>query len=189
MAELEKEEITLIWNQLITINELPYNVQEGSGIYVWGFSISEPFIPYYVGIALNINFRIYEHINSIIGGKYTIYHKNSLPNFPEFKNKEIQVDKTNGKIYSPNWPSDYKNFINNRKVLQPHIDFMIDHFAYSYATIEDYHKCSKDIEMICINKIGKENLANTRAGNSNKFKIEHIGNSSVIEVFNKATNR
>ena len=45
-------------------------------------------------------------------------------NFKELYRQEVQTDKSKGKIYLPNWPSSYKNFLVSRKDLQPHIDFM-----------------------------------------------------------------
>jgi len=183
--------ITLDWTDLTRISDLTYHDRNESGVYVWGFTVDNVFIPYYVGIADNIIFRIHEHINSIISGRYTIFHRNSLAIFKDFKDQAVQADKTKGKIYIPDWPYDFKNFLDNRNELQSHIDFMVDTFTFSYAVV-DRERVSgqelKDIEKICINQIGKENLANTRAGHSDKFIINHIGNLTMTEKI-KATNR
>lgn len=183
--------LTLTWTDPKRISDLTYHDRNEPGVYVWGFTIDNVFIPYYVGIADNIIFRIHEHINSIISGRYTIFHRNSLATFKNFKDQDVQQDKTKGKIYIPDWPYGFKNFLDNRKELQPHIDFMVDTFTFSYAVV-DRDKVSgqdlKDIEKICINQIGKENLANTRAGHSDKFIINHIGNLTITEII-KATNR
>ena len=176
--------LTLNWTEFTRISDLTYHDRNDAGVYVWGFTIDKVFVPYYVGIADNIIFRIHEHINSIIGGRYTIFHKNSLADFQLFKDQGVQADKSKGKIYIPDWPNKYKTFLENRKELQPHIDFMVDTFTFSFAVV-DREQISKqdlkDIEKICINQIGKDNLANTRAGNSDKFLINHIGKVTIIE--------
>lgn len=113
------KKLTLKWSELISASEIEnYNNSE-SGIYIWGFDIEEVFIPYYLGIADNVVFRIYEHLNLLIGGKYTIFHKDSLVNFKEFKAKEVDNSLTKGKIYSPNWPKEYQVFLDNRNSFNP----------------------------------------------------------------------
>ncbi len=172
--------LTLDWTDLTMISNLSYDDQNESGVYVWGFTIDTVFIPYYVGIANNIIFRIHEHINSIIGGRYTIYHRDSLANFKQFKDDEVSEDRTKGKIYIPDWPFGFKNFLDNRKMFQPHIDYMVDTFTFTYAVVNREQVSAqdlKDIEKICINQIGKKNLANTRAGDSDRFSITHIGHT------------
>ena len=184
--------ITLSWYDLTEVSDLKYNDRKESGVYVWGFTIDNVFIPYYIGIADNIIFRIHEHINSLISGRYTIYHRNSLATFKEFKNQEIQADRTKGKIYTPNWPHEFKNFLDNRKELQPHIDFMVDSFTFSYAAVDREQISTqdlKDIEKICINQIGKGNLANTRAGEIKRINLIHQGNIIVSEIFNNYKNQ
>jgi len=183
--------ITLNWTDLTTISDLTYHDRNEAGVYIWGFTIDKVFIPYYVGIADNIIFRIHEHINSIISGRYTIFHRDYLAKFKDFKDQPVQADKTAGKIYVPDWPYGFKTFLDNRKELQPHIDFMVDTFTFSYAVVDRdlvSGQDLKDLEKICINQIGKENLANTRAGHCDKFIINHIGNLTVTEKL-KATNR
>lgn len=179
--------ITLEWSDFERISNLNYQDLYGAGIYVWGFTIEGEFIPYYIGIADNLILRIHEHINSIIGGRYTIYHSSSLAEFKAYKE---QAAGTIGKIYHPDWPYGYKYFIENRKCLQPHIDFMVDSFTFSFASIErqnDYWNNLKKIEKICINQLGKENLANTRAGKCDSISITHEGNELLTGKF-KATN-
>lgn len=179
--------IILNWTKLTSIFEISLPKQDKCGVYIWGFSIENGFIPYYVGIADNIIFRIYQHINSIISGLYTIYHRDSLAKFKEFKNKDVNLDKLNGKIYSPNWPKGYKTFIKDRQILQEHIDFMVNCFTFSYATVDQKEISKKDlqkIEKICISQIGIENLANTRSGDSDRFNIEHCGDRIVINIMN-----
>src|SRR5690606_2837648 len=183
--------ITLNWTDFTSISNLDYHDRKEPGVYVWGFTINNVFIPYYVGIADYIIFRIHEHINSIISGRYTIYHRNSLAIFKDFKNHDVQTDITKGTIYTPNWPYCFKKFLDHRKELQPHIDFMVDTFTFCYALVDREHVSGqdlKDIEKICINQIGKENLANTRAGHCDKFIINHSGNLTMIEKI-KATDR
>lgn len=182
--------LTLDWTEFTRISDLTYKDHNEAGVYVWGFTVDNVFVSYYVGIADNIIFRIHEHINFLIGGRYTIFHKNSLVDFKMFKDQDVQTDKSRGKIYLPDWPYGYKTFLENRKELQPHIDYMVDTFTFSYAVVDRVQVSGqdlKDIEKICINQIGKENLANTRAGYSDKFVINHIGNVSITAKM-KATN-
>lgn len=182
-----EKELTLNWSDFTHITDLTYHNRNEAGIYIWGFTIDNVFVPYYIGIADNIIFRIHEHINSIIGGRYTIYHKTSLAQFKGFKGQDIQADGTQGKIYLPDWPYNYRTFLDNRKALQQHIDFMVDTFTFSFATVDRNFVSGQDlreIEKICINLTGKENLANTRAGRSDKFQITHIGNPAVTNLFN-----
>lgn len=182
--------LTLDWKDFTGIPDLTPSHQNDPGVYVWGFTVNGVFIPYYVGIANDIIFRILEHINSIISGRYTIFHRNSLATFYRFKDEPLQADMTKGKIYIPDWPYGFKNFLDRRKELEPHIDFMVKTFTFSYAVVDREiaaGKDLKDIEKICINQIGKEKLANTRAGYSNRFNLNHIGNPYIIECF-KATN-
>ena len=187
---MNHETINLEWTELVSASEIEFPTEKKFGIYIWGFNIDNVFLPYYVGIADNIFSRIMEHLNSIISGKYVIYHSDSLKKFMDFKNQEVNREKTRGKIYSPNWPRGYITFINERKELQTHIDFMVDSFSFSYATV-DQSKISKkelkEIEKICINQIGKENLQNTRSGFSTRFNINHYGESRVVDKMTKQT--
>lgn len=183
--ELDNQ-ITLKWSDLVHIGELEYDNQNEQGVYLWGFTIDGTFIPYYVGIAFNIKYRMFEHINSIIGGHYTIHHKNSLARFKDYKNTVAKAENSSGKLYSPDWPAKYKTFIDQRKILQPHIDYMVDNFTFTYASTVEYNLYKGDleaIEKICINQLGKENLWNHRAGISGKFIIQHTGNPIIVGLF------
>jgi hypothetical protein len=173
--------LILEWSNFIPISELNDYNEKNAGVYVWGFTIGTEFIPYYVGVADNIIYRIYQHINSIIGGLYTIYHRDSLADFKDIKNQPVQIDMNKGKIYDPNWPNGYKEFLDKWEALQPHIKFMIDTFTFSFAVTSFSGEDLKEIEKCCINDIGKERLSNTRAGRCQKFLIQHSGNTSFIE--------
>ena len=178
--------LTLNWSDFTCISDLTSHPRNEAGVYIWGFTIDKVFIPYYVGIADNIIVRIFEHINSIISGKYAIFHRDSLAQFKNFKDQDVQADMTKGKIYNPDWPNGFKTFLDKRKEFQPHLDFMVDNFTFSYmvVTSEIVSKQDlKEIEKICIQQIGKENLANTRAGNSDKFIITHSGNYLLTNIF------
>ena len=185
--------IVLEWNELIKVSEDTIPDSNNYGVYLWGFTIDRNFIPYYIGIADDITKRIYEDIKAILGGLYTIYHRDDLAEFYQFKNKAVNPNKSCGKIYTPNWPKDYKTFIEERHLLQEHIDYMVDSFTFSYATVtpeEIPRKDLKEIEKICIRQIGKDKLANTRSGLSNRFYIEHKGNSIITDIFtSKKTDR
>lgn len=177
--------ITLEWTELENIKSILFPEKSIRGIYFWGFKLNGLFLPYYVGIADSIYSRMYQHVNSIIGGQYTIYHCNSLDNFKEFKSLPINAVKSYGKLYSPNWPKEYSVFLQTRKGLQKHIDFMVDNFVFSYAHINQNitDKELKEIEKTCINKVGKENLQNTRSGKSDIFNIKHLGCEEVVQKF------
>lgn len=183
-------QITLFWSDLLHLSDSDYDKIEEQGVYLWGFTIHGKFIPYYVGIADNIKYRLYEHINNIIGGRYTIHHKDSLSRFKEFKNTMAKVDNSAGKLYDPDWPAKYMTFIDQRRLLQPHIDYMVNQFTFTFAATGAYNLTKSDleaIEKICINQIGKENLWNHRAGNSGKFNIKHVGNPIIVGFFNQNT--
>ncbi len=180
-----KDKIELKWTELIAIKNIENTINPNRGVYCWGFQKNNQFMPYYIGIAENITYRIYEHLNAIIGGKYTLFHEDSLFNFTIHKNEKM-TNKKVGKVYIPDWPRGYENFIKNRDNLKRHIDYMIDHFAFSYAIVNETDCIKKDlgeIEKKCIEDIGKENLINTRGGNSEKFIIEHKGDNNLIQFF------
>jgi len=177
--------LTLDWIDFCRISNLSSPPKTGAGVYVWGFTINNEFVPYYVGIAEDIVFRMFEHLNAIIGGKYTIYHKDSLVNFIAFKGVKESVDQKTGKLYTPDWPKSYYHFLANRKTLQLHIDFMVDAFTFSFALIDKESISGadlKEIEKICIRQIGIDLLANTRGGHSDKFILEHGGNNTVCKI-------
>ena len=176
-----EDTLTLEWTNLIHTSELTYNKPHKSGVYIWGFTIDNVFIPYYVGIANDIIFRIQEHISFIMTGRYNIFHKDSLASFKNYKvNKD--ENKNEGMIYKSTFPKDYKSFLKCRKELQPHLDFMVDTFTFSFALVNSETVSGQDlkeIEKICIEQIGMLNLANTRGGYSNKFSLTHTGNETV----------
>lgn len=180
-----ENQIILDWSNFIPISEFTKINSKISGVYIWGFNIDSVFIPYYVGIAENIFLRINQHLSLLVSGQYTIFHKSSLTQFKLFKDSEVQTDKSMGKIYSPEWPNNYAKFLINRKELQPHIDYMVDCFQFTYAKVELGENSGfglKEIEKACINLIGKENLINTKSGNSCILKIEHKGNNKIINA-------
>jgi hypothetical protein len=144
----------------------------GRGVYIWGFMLADSFLPYYVGIAQNVHYRVIQHLNSLLGGRYTIYHKDSLSKFRDHKSGKGDIKANVGMLYLPDWPRNYLQFVFNRKLLQPHIDFMVDNFAYSYAKVEDQTQL-RNIEKLCINRIGIENLGNSKAGTTNDVTISH----------------
>jgi hypothetical protein len=181
-------ELILEWTSFENIGNLNYsNNNLKSGIYLWGFKFSNKFIPYYLGSSENIEYRLFEHVNSIISGKYTIFHKDDLHRFYNFKD-DLQNDiSKKGMIYRPDWPKNYNYFLNHRNELQSHIDFMVDNFVFSYSVIkENLEKTElKLIENKCINSIGMNLLINTRSGKSENIFLQHLGNQKIIEIFNK----
>lgn len=173
--------ITLEWSDLAKGLPDDYDLHNVSGVYLWGFTISEKFVPYYLGIASRVSLRLHEHVCNIIGGRYTIYHKDSLHNFAAYKHVfKIDDNATEGKIYLPDWPYNFIEFLNRREELKVHIDFMVNTFTYSFAAVEDIHL--KEVEKGCFAAIGLQNLANTKGG-SNSIKIKHNGDKRVCEKF------
>ena len=173
----------LVWTELINIADSIFPSQRKRGVYVWGFTLNEKFIPYYVGISNNIYKRMMQHVSSIINGSYVIYHKKSLENFAGYKYLKVNSDITDGKVYSPNFPVEYKGFVERRHLLKEHIDFMVDNFTFSYSSIEEDEL--KEIEKICINQIGKKILQNNRSGITGHINIIHNGDSRITELFKK----
>jgi hypothetical protein len=176
---MENKKITLDWKSLSKLDTLNDSLKK-RGVYIWGFEINNKFIPYYVGIAENIYQRIIEHLSSIIDGRYTIYHQNSLEEFYNYQNLEVNSDWNSGKLYKPDWPGSFINFIKDKHKLQPHVDFMIDTLTFSYAESDNE---LKELEKSIINKIGKERLANTRSGKSDNLDLTHTGEKNICELF------
>lgn len=178
--------VNLHWEEL---NHLPdLNSESKGGVYIWGFSLNNRFIPYYVGIAMNIPFRIYEHINSIISGRYQIFHRDSLAHFARFKDAPDNLYAHEGKLFVPNWPYGYNKFLESRDLLQDHIDHMVKNFKFSSAVLNTGEFTLNDlkhIEKICISQIGLEKLINQRSGYSDRFTVQHTGSTEVVSIFSK----
>ncbi len=178
--------ITLEWAELSLAKRFDYaHNHDRGGVYVWGFTIDDTFIPYYVGISGKVISRIYEHVTSLLNGRYTIFHRESLPRFYD---KTVKTDKVNGRIYDPEWPYAYKKFLDRRNELQVHIDQMVESFTFSFANIDSKlisNQDLKDVEKLCINQIGKDKLANEKSGNVSRISVQHIGNSAVTQLFRK----
>lgn len=176
-----------MWSDLKSIQELDLSSTD-QGVYVWGFSFGSLFIPYYIGIAFNIQTRLLEHVNNIIGGNYCVIHTKDLQNFSKHKDCETEsID--NGLLYIPNWPNGYLSFLKRRNALQPHIDNMVNKMCFSFASLNAHKTITKnelgDIEKYCINSIGKENLWNTRGGKTNLTNVTHSGNPEIKALFKK----
>lgn len=175
----------LTWTELQDVFKLnDFAKKHYKGVYIWGFDIN-PFVPYYIGVSNNIIRRLFGHVNYLIGGKYTIFHKDSLININECKKQGLQKDKTKGIIYIPDWPTHYTEFIKDRKILNEHLDFMINSFTFSYAIVNDSISKTdlEEIEKICIKKIGIENLGNKKSGQVNpNYKLTHSGNEIIKKL-------
>jgi hypothetical protein len=177
----------LEWSDLKPIQDIDLS-NEDQGVYVWGFKFDSEFIPYYVGIAFNVQTRLLEHVNNIVGGKYCIIHSNDLREFRKYKDCEtVSINK--GLLYIPNWPNGYLSFLKRRNSLQPHIDNMVSKMHFSFASLNKHTTMTKkdleDIEKYCINCIGKDNLWNTRGGTSNLSNVTHSGNLEIKSLFEK----
>jgi hypothetical protein len=180
-------EYILDWSEIRPIREIEYSQNNiFKGVYIWGFKLNSEFIPYYLGVAENINYRLLEHVNSLFGGKYTIYDKDYLHEF--YNHKDKQLNK--GLIYVPNWPFEYINFIQNFRYLQPHLNYMIENMHYSLAELNDVDRKELFIiEKNCINDIGIEKLHLFRGGNTDSnYKIKVTGAPSITRLFRSAFN-
>lgn len=180
----KNEKIELTWTPLTSISNIKNPAEPNRGIYCWGFTVENKFMPYYIGKAENISHRIFEHFSSLIGGKYTLFHKEDLLNFSKFKEKD--PNEKEGKSYIPDWPKGYENFIKNRDNLKDDIDFMIKHMTYSYAIVDKIRYSKQElseIEKKCIEDINIKNSINTRGGDSHGFEIEHRGDNNLIQFF------
>lgn len=181
-------EITLKWEAISPLKDFQaLLVPPICGVYIWGFKINDEFIPYYVGSSDVIFKRICEHSASIMSGKYTIYHKGSLANFSQHKD-DIADFRGKGKVYEPNWPESFMSFVENRKAIQKHIDFMIDTFSFTYAVVEGKEYLKK-IEGKCIEEIRKDNLSNQRQPNSGDIILRHEGNSTIVDFIHSHNNK
>lgn len=174
------EPITLDWEDFRRPEYIKHIDLKTAGVYIWGFTINRVFIPYYVGSSTKIAKRMVEHISSIIGGEYRVFEKDKLHEFPKLKNK--------GELYESNLPYGYLEFLKKRANLQPHIDFMVDTFTFTYAIVnsKNYDK-GKDLEIIekkIIKKIGIHNLINGKAGDTPEVTITHTGNEEIVKILN-----
>jgi hypothetical protein len=176
--------VNLSWISLRSSTDLiPTEIKYG--VYLWGFTIQNQFMPYYVGIAENIESRLCQHINSILSGQYTIFHKDSLLNFTKYKGQKADDTYSNGIVFVPNWPVNFQEFLTKRKKLQEHIDFMVDNFTYTYAVLDKlyFEKVAlREIEKKCIEQIEIGRLINTRCGKS-KYIVTHSGDKIAVELF------
>jgi hypothetical protein len=155
--------IEFSWNEIKPISQIESIIKnECKGIYMWGFKEIKIY-PYYIGQAIDIKKRLYEHINNLIGGKYSIYSEEQLSELISNFNYEI---KENPK-YRPNWPIEYQKFIDQKKSLDSDINNMLECMIFSYFEVDENTLKTyslKDLEKYVINKIGKAKLANSRGG-------------------------
>ncbi len=133
-----------------------------------------------------------EHASNLIGGKYSIHHKNSLAEFASFKDDNYNnvTHKEKGLVYIPNWPYGYPSFLKKRGELLPHIDNMLEKLYFSVAKVEiaDFDKKKLEIlEKYCIQSIGKDNLWNTRGGNIEQINVTISGEPRVALKFKNNT--
>jgi hypothetical protein len=181
--------LTLTWTEPVLFTDSKF--QSGlPGVYLWGYLIDDLFHPYYVGKGVDIFARISQHVSSIMGGYYTIYHKNSLLDFKYHKNVKSSETDIPIKLYHPIFPQSIPDFVLRSEELREHIDFMVSTFAFSYALVEkEYVKYLGEIEKSCISSFGLENLANTRGGLSSYFEVTHEGCVAISSRMNRLLNR
>lgn len=159
--------ITLEWQSLCPV--LDGLNKEVCGVYIWGFKLDDRFIIYYIGKGKNIKVRLAKHVRNLMGGNYTIFSQDQLPNFYKYK-----ASKEKGhRIYDPPRLFD-QEFYTERKKIRPHMDFMVENMHFTYAEVEEAK--IGDAEVALINQFGKDFLINTMAGKSDaKLKHEAVG--------------
>lgn len=198
-------EITLDWQELqkfgdynISADDNSNKVKDVRGVYIWGFMIGDKFIPYYVGKSDNVHYRMFEHIGALLGGAYTIYHKDKLMDFSKHKLiikswelNDILKEPKNAIVYYPKNTTAFKWFVENRNNsnVKTHLDYMVDSFRYTYAEYlknDDEFVSLYDLEKYLISKTGINNLANTRGGNpSDGFTLINKTKNSTDTELNK----
>lgn len=173
--------LTLKWTEPTLFLETTF-VKGIPGVYIWGFRDHQgEFLGYYVGKGVDIFSRMSQHVSNILGGCYSIFHKDSLIRFNEFKKDTANVDADQGKLYHPNFPGSLPDFVKSHDKLQPHINHMLNNLAFTYAEVgKDDLSHLGEIEKACIQSWGIENLANTRGGVTNKILLSHSDNWSRI---------
>ncbi len=180
-----EKEIILNWSDLRYIKDIQYDSNKVlKGVYIWGFILDSDFTPYYLGVAEDIIYRLMEHMNFLLGGKYAVYHKDYLHEFYKYKHR---TETNKGLIYVPYWPSKYDYFIKNWENIIPHIKYMYEHIHFSFAEVNNIERTELfAIETICINRINIEKLHQFRAGNDDpSFKVNHNGNKQIANMLNK----
>lgn len=174
--------VELNWSDLAPFDSVDRRTYQHRGVYLWGFEIAGVFMPYYVGIAENVQYRFSQHLSSILSGSYTIYHKDSLKDFISHKDQKASAINPVGKVYQPMLPDSLVTFIRDRELLRPHVDFMLDSLRFSAAKVDDTVNL-KELEKLCIMRIGKQKLANTRGGTCVDFVLSVTGDSLVTSLF------
>lgn len=128
---------------------------EISGVYVWGFEYENKFVPYYAGKAAYVYWRLTDHLSGILGGNYSIFKKENLIN--------ADFDNSN-RLYNAQDIAKKINFIQKRRhEINADINFMIDHFHFTCAPLNDFKSNGAEYEKAVLNKL-KGKLINTRYG-------------------------
>lgn len=188
--------LELKWSGSLKISDIRNDEVFKRGVYLWGFTIDNHFIPYYIGISDNIHSRMIVHIENMLRGAYTIFHKDSLKSLKEdneiFKKYKAEAKKweipekiaESGIVYNPTDLSCRLWFIDNIANLNEHINYMVSTFSYTYALYEnDVDDITlKDIEKHLIDGIHKNNLWNTVGGEPKDFKIDNFGLEISIKI-------
>jgi hypothetical protein len=148
----------LNWRSLRPYSALADPEAEGTsaGVFVWGFLLDGRFVPYWVGKALDVHWRLSEHLSRILGGEQTVYHKDHLVQFWKFE-----------PVYGEISPARKVDFVRNRYgSLREHIDAMIDSFHFTWAPIprEDFEQWASSAARAVMDAIGRDQLVNRRAG-------------------------
>ncbi len=168
-------EITLNWQEINYYKNLSKKSNQ-PGIYIWGFYGEDDFIPYYVGKALSVWWRLGQHLYTLNGGGANIYQPKHFVNFKEHKKNDY--------LYCPDSPSNIIKFMDNsNKLLKSSLKFMVDNFHFTYALARKEHL--EDLEKSVINSIGKENLINNRSGINKKFFHRNGGDKRVCDILSQ----
>jgi hypothetical protein len=168
--------IDLYWNKIQSFKNIA-DASTGKGIYIYGFFPGADFLPYYVGKAKNIKYRLVNHMSSFLGGGNTIYDSNYL--------KEIYFAKR----YSSEWEKHrlankdkLVDFINHRyDDLRKHIDEMVNNFHFTFAALDNDEKL-KQVENSVINQLGIEYLANQQSWPIKELVHINKGDLTVVNI-------
>ncbi len=155
------------WSKITKYTELT-NAIDSSGIYIWCIKIApNRIIPYYVGKASNIGWRLTQHMSDLIGGNYTIHKQEDLKKIKELGYQHFIVKANN--IYEPTTIELKVRFIAEKdKEIKAHLDFMVENFYFTFHEIENYKEMGAEAEKAVIKEIGIENLINRRGGDVHK---------------------
>ena len=139
---------------------------EARGVYLWGFAHNGYFIPYNVGKADNIHERALQHVASLVGGAYPIYHLDVLDEFHKHKNADVT---TTAKLYSPEGLFAFRRFHQSAEITSV-VSTLVDAFRFTYALVEPKEIETKWVEQKVADHFGRSFIQSSVRGRS----AEHL---------------